>query len=169
MSPVEEQQKVISQWIISLGVSVVCCATLFIVFAVYIMNVSDKATLANLRLEILQERQHQIVADIDYIRRTMVQRQQPVMAMPQYQTGQPEPMPAPPVGETPYGMQPSQPAHPAAPMALPEVAPPSMAPPPAAAPMPAQPNVSPQQPAPTKKPLSTEPMSIQLPEKAPKE
>ncbi len=73
MNPTDEQQKVVSQWIVSLAVSVVCCATLFIVFAIYIMNLSDKTTLVGLRLEIIQQRQQQIVTDIDYIRRTMVQ------------------------------------------------------------------------------------------------
>lgn len=73
MNSVNDQQKYLAQWIISLGVSVVCCAVLFIVFATYIMNVHDKAAITAIRLEIMQDRQNQMVAQIDAIIRAMPQ------------------------------------------------------------------------------------------------
>jgi len=56
------------QWIISLAISVICCAVLFIVFAGYLLDVHNSVSLNTIRLEVLQERQNQLSSEIDYIR-----------------------------------------------------------------------------------------------------
>lgn len=62
-----EQHRYMMQWIVSLAISVVCCAVLFFVFALYILNVHDKTLLANIRLEVLQDRHQQVSAKVEAI------------------------------------------------------------------------------------------------------
>jgi len=81
MNAMTEQEKLTSQWITSLAISVICCAALFLVFAGYIIDLHGKTADTAIRLEILQERQNQLVAELDAIRRPI-----PVMATnPAYQ------------------------------------------------------------------------------------
>lgn len=61
--------RVLSQWIVSLAVSVVCCAVLFLVFARYIVEIHASSSLAMVRIEALQDRQSQLVAELDALRR----------------------------------------------------------------------------------------------------
>lgn len=80
MEAMTEQEKLTSQWITSLAISVVCCAALFLVFAGYIIDLHEKTADNSVRLEILQERQHQLVMELDALRRPV-----PVMAFSPYQ------------------------------------------------------------------------------------
>lgn len=63
----------IGQWITSLAISVICCAILFVVFAGYIVQLHDKANMAGVRIEVLQEKYNQVVADIAALRRVQPQ------------------------------------------------------------------------------------------------
>lgn len=63
----------IGQWITSLAISVICCAILFVVFAGYIVQLHEKANMAGVRIEVLQEKYNQVVADIAALRRVQPQ------------------------------------------------------------------------------------------------
>ena len=68
----DDQSKVTSQWITSLAVAVVCCAFLFLVFAIYIADLrklNDQMSLTVVRLEALQTRQMQLISELDMLRR----------------------------------------------------------------------------------------------------
>lgn len=61
--------RVLSQWIISLAVSIVCCAVLFLVFARYIVDLHESSSLAMVRIEALQDRQIRLVSEVETLRR----------------------------------------------------------------------------------------------------
>jgi|GEM_PF-3041514 len=68
----KDPSKITSQWITSLAVSVVACAFLFLVFAIYIADLrklNEQMNLTVIRLEALQMRQMQLIADLESIRR----------------------------------------------------------------------------------------------------
>ena len=69
MNTNDERDKITAQWITSLAISVVCCAALFLIFAGYIMDVHSKIIDTSIRLEVLQERQNHLVAELDALRR----------------------------------------------------------------------------------------------------
>jgi len=76
MNQPNEREKILSQWIISLAISVVCCALLFLVFAGYIMRLHDKISATSvqmsatsIRLEMLLERQAKIVTELENMRK----------------------------------------------------------------------------------------------------
>ncbi|MCL2469023.1 MAG: hypothetical protein FWF24_02175 [Alphaproteobacteria bacterium] len=52
----EVSMPLIAQWIVSLAVCVVCCAILFVVFAVYIVNIHEKITVLTLKADLVSER-----------------------------------------------------------------------------------------------------------------
>ncbi|NTU76333.1 MAG: hypothetical protein HGA90_00710 [Alphaproteobacteria bacterium] len=58
------------QWIVSLAVSVLCCALLFVVFASHLPDIQGNTELALVRLAILQERQNQLISELDMMRRS---------------------------------------------------------------------------------------------------
>jgi hypothetical protein len=90
MNASNEQDKLTSQWITSLAISVVCCAALFLVFAGYIIDLHGKTSDTAIRLEVLQERQNQLVAELNAMRRPI-----PVMSMNPVAPVQAELQPAP--------------------------------------------------------------------------
>lgn len=57
------------QWIVSLAISVVCCASLFVVFAGYIMDMHKTVALLTARWEVMEARQNNLSADMDNVRR----------------------------------------------------------------------------------------------------
>lgn len=129
MHQASEQENLTSQWITSLAISVVCCAALFLVFAGYMMDLHEKTATISVRLEFYQERQNQLTAELDALRRPI-----PVMPL------------------APAAVPPSVPN--AVPNAVPNMAPPA----PAAQPNAAQPVKAPEAPAPnTMKPVTPAP------------
>lgn len=76
MNASTEQEKLTSQWITSLAISVVCCAALFLVFAGYIVDLHRKMSETAIRVELLQEVQSQLTAELNAMRRPI-----PVMPM----------------------------------------------------------------------------------------
>ncbi len=86
MSPkTEDDNNVTKQWITSLAIAVVCCAFLFLVFAIYIADLrklNEQMSLTVVRLEALQTRQMQVIADLDKLRRPPQLTTQPADAMP---------------------------------------------------------------------------------------
>lgn len=66
------QAQLVSQWITSLAISVVCCSVLFIVFAGYIVQLHETTNLLTVRLEMLQARQQNVETDMTALRRTPV-------------------------------------------------------------------------------------------------
>ena len=66
-----------SQWIVSLAISIVCCAGLFVIFAGYLMQLHDQSSVTTVRLEALQERQNQLSMQIDAIRHPITIIQSP--------------------------------------------------------------------------------------------
>jgi len=66
------KSQLVSQWITSLAISVVCCSVLFIVFAGYIIQLHENNNLLTVRLEMLNDRQNQVETDMAALRRTPV-------------------------------------------------------------------------------------------------
>ncbi len=83
------QGQLVSQWITSLAISVVCCSVLFIVFAGYIVQLHESVNLQSVRIEMLLDRQNHLERDMATLRRTPVvtlnttPQLQPDVAMPQ--------------------------------------------------------------------------------------
>jgi hypothetical protein len=57
-----------AQWIVSLAVSIVCCACLFVVLAFYITDQHITVSTVSLRMDLLQQRQDRLTQEIDMIR-----------------------------------------------------------------------------------------------------
>lgn len=57
-----------SQWIVSLAISVICCAILFLMFAVYMLSLQEKIGIVAIKLESVEQRQGQLATDINAIR-----------------------------------------------------------------------------------------------------
>ena len=55
MEPEKNPNSAISQWIISLAMSVASCAVLFVIFASYIFELNEKISTNNLQLSSLQQ------------------------------------------------------------------------------------------------------------------
>jgi hypothetical protein len=161
MYQANEQENITSQWITSLAISVVCCAALFLVFAGYIMDLHEKTAMTSVRLEFLQERQNQMSAEMDMLRRYV-----PVM-MPAAAGRQPlVSNGVVPAGPAQMPTQPNvsnQSDNAPAPVA-PAAAQPNNAP---AAPDAAQPNNGPVPPPPMAKPIPA-PLPVPIPGKTPK-
>jgi hypothetical protein len=68
----EEEPRLMAQWIVSLAVSVVCCAVLFVVFAGYIVDIHDSLNLTKVRLEVAQERVTHLNTEVDALRRALM-------------------------------------------------------------------------------------------------
>lgn len=64
------------QWIISLAISVICCASLFVVMAFYITD--QHVTISNvaLRMDLLQQRQDRLTNEIETMKRSAPPRTQ---------------------------------------------------------------------------------------------
>lgn len=77
MEPSKELPSV-SQWIISLAVSVICCAVLFVIFAGYIFAINDKINSNSARLDAVLERTNLVLSELQKIRVVAV----PVPAVP---------------------------------------------------------------------------------------
>ena len=58
----------LSQWIVSLAISVVCCAGLFVVFAVYIMDLHKDSMRLSLRMDDLKDKQVMLSNEVDVLR-----------------------------------------------------------------------------------------------------
>ncbi|MDD3287999.1 MAG: hypothetical protein PHX43_03215 [Alphaproteobacteria bacterium] len=57
------------QWIVSLAVSIVCCACLFVVLAFYITDQHIAMSSVSLRMDLLQQRQDRFANELDLLRR----------------------------------------------------------------------------------------------------
>lgn len=68
-SPVVNQEqmkcKSVGQWIISLAISVVCCAIIFVVSALYIAKIQESANISEIRIELLHGRFKQLSMDVE--------------------------------------------------------------------------------------------------------
>jgi hypothetical protein len=70
-------------WISSLSICVVCCALLFVVFASYIFDLKTSFASANLQIEMLSQRQRELINTVESIqRRNLVQQIQIISAAP---------------------------------------------------------------------------------------
>lgn len=107
MSQNNAHAQLIAQWITSLAISVICCAVLFVVFAGYIVDLHNSINLATVRLEVIQEKNNQILSDLNALRRGLI----PQAALP---PSLPMPPPSPEVAAPPQppsaGVQISEPA-----------------------------------------------------------
>ncbi len=72
MSTSEHQSEshLLVQWMVTLAVSVLCCAVLFLLFGGYIMDLQVKSAVAAVRLDVLRDQQMQLSAELTYLRRT---------------------------------------------------------------------------------------------------
>lgn len=66
------QGQLVSQWITSLAIAVVCCSVLFIVFAGYIVQLHETANLLTVRIEMMRDRQNHLESEMAQLRRTPV-------------------------------------------------------------------------------------------------
>ncbi|MGE0108614.1 MAG: hypothetical protein AB7S81_02445 [Bdellovibrionales bacterium] len=64
--------KVVAQWIVSLAISIVCCAILFLLFSTYIVDIKERANMTEIRLEMLQEKYNQLTTDMKAMRHKML-------------------------------------------------------------------------------------------------
>jgi|GEM_PF-5919706 hypothetical protein len=79
--PVNKIQ-IVLWWITSIATSVLCCAVLFILFANYLVDVRASVRDNNERINIVQEREDRILAEIELIRKhTVLQATQPTAAV----------------------------------------------------------------------------------------
>ena len=69
----------IAWWIISLAISVICCAILFVVFASYLMGIKDNLYALKLRMDMAEQQDNHMSNDIDYIRHHMAPQQIQIM------------------------------------------------------------------------------------------
>ncbi len=112
-----ERNQNVSQWIVSLAISIICCAVLFLVGASYIFTLNEKVTLATVKVELLQARQSQLIAELDALRRPIpVTTNAPAVApttvpTPPAQSGAPTAVPVP-VPEAPAATTPAAPMTP---------------------------------------------------------
>lgn len=90
----------LNQWVVSLAISIVCCAVLFIVFAGYIFDLNSKTAFVQVRLEAMQDRQIQLANEVDILRHPVVSTIQMPMAaqavapvQPVVQNAQPQAQP----------------------------------------------------------------------------
>ena len=58
----------IAQWIISLAISVICCAVLFVIFASYIFELNEKVAMSNAQLSALQESTNLVLTELKQMR-----------------------------------------------------------------------------------------------------
>jgi len=72
MNANNEEPRLMAQWIVSLAVSVVCCAVLFVVFAGYIVDLHDALTLTTVRLEVAQEKLSSVTNEVETLRRAVM-------------------------------------------------------------------------------------------------
>ncbi|HUY68424.1 MAG TPA: hypothetical protein VMV79_03895 [Alphaproteobacteria bacterium] len=94
----------VAWWISSLAISVVCCAILFVVFASYLVDINKGMAVltatTDVRLQALEDRQNQLSADLENMRRRSVQQIQivpanaPQAAPPAAKAPAPAPLPA---------------------------------------------------------------------------
>jgi len=103
----------ISQWIVSLAISVICCAILFVIFASYIFDLNEKVAMSNAQLSALQESTNLVLNELKQIR-AGVPTTVPVEAAQQNLVVEPQPAETAPAVSDPAMMAPAAPA-PAAP------------------------------------------------------
>ena len=75
-----------AQWIISLAISVVCCACLFVVLAFYITDQHIMVSSVSLRMDLLQQRQDRLSNEIELLRRSAPMPQAQRTVVPQAAT-----------------------------------------------------------------------------------
>ena len=80
MSDYEENSRTsaMAQWIVSLAISIICCACLFVVLAIYITNQHNAVSGIALRIDLLAQRQDRLASDLDLIRHPTVSGAQTV-------------------------------------------------------------------------------------------
>jgi hypothetical protein len=76
MSNIEQSlgSNVVGQWIISLAISVVCCAFLFVLSAYYVTNQNMAVSTVAVRVDVMQQRQDLMSLELDRLRRQVVQQ-----------------------------------------------------------------------------------------------
>jgi hypothetical protein len=70
--------KTVSSWIVSLAISVLCCAVLFVVFAQYVVDIKRNIAAENQRLEIMTIQQDELLAQIKSLHKIMAASIAPV-------------------------------------------------------------------------------------------
>jgi phosphate/sulfate permease len=70
--------QVVGQWIVSLAISIVCCAILFLLFSTYIVDIKERANMTEIRLELLQEKYNQLATDMKAMRHKMLVHIDPI-------------------------------------------------------------------------------------------
>jgi hypothetical protein len=83
MSHIGEHPKHMSQWIVSLGISVLCCSVLFLVFSAYIKRLRDDSILTTVRVAALNEIQNQVVAETKYLNHTVTTTKKEITSLVQ--------------------------------------------------------------------------------------
>ncbi len=108
MEPKERDNELvrnITSWIVSLAVSVVFCAVWFVIFAQYVVDIKRNVALTNEKLEVMSERDEQLVSEIKAMHRIMVANTQAVAnvtaATPAPAAAAPAPVAVPPVAAAP--------------------------------------------------------------------
>jgi len=71
-----------SWWIISLAISVVCCAILFVVFAGYLVDIKEGISTSKMRLDLVDQRLNEMNADLENARRRSTVQQIQVIPSP---------------------------------------------------------------------------------------
>ena len=70
-----KNQQNVSWWIISLAISIVCSAIMFVVFASYVVNVKEVVAINKVRLDMAEQRLGYLSNEVDILRhRTTVQQ-----------------------------------------------------------------------------------------------
>lgn len=107
----------IAQWIVSLAISVICCAILFVIFASYIFDLNEKVAMSNAQLSALQESTNLVLTELKQMRAAV-----PTTIPTEAATQTPVVMPQPPEGTAPSVADPAMMA-PQAPAPAPEPVP----------------------------------------------
>jgi hypothetical protein len=73
MGDLEEEQRTsqLTHWVISLAISIICCACLFVALAFYITDQHITLSTVSLRMDLLQQRQDRMTAEMEFVRRTL--------------------------------------------------------------------------------------------------
>lgn len=79
------------QWIISLAISVICCASLFVVMAFYITDQHTTLSNVSLRMDLLQQRQDRLANDLDVLRQRVSPKVMTTESVPAAAVALPQP------------------------------------------------------------------------------
>ena len=116
-------------WITSIATSVLCCATLFVFFASYLVELRTTARDNNVRIDVIEQRENQILSELELIRKH-AEGQTPAAAVVQPPANEVVAPVAPAASEAPTSIVPPTPdAAPPSPAAMPHVEVPVVAPP----------------------------------------